>query len=125
VLTVSSCATSNESFNKKQYNKSKTIATYKGAANELQDGYLILKENGYFKFYQKLWLVVNIKQGEFVGRYSQTNDTLYLNWLNKNPKQVKYYLSNKCLMNTTTKSVWFIDEISNQRLWVLGLTLSR
>ncbi len=30
--------------------------------NELEDGYLILKENGYFKFYQKLWMIINIKE---------------------------------------------------------------
>ena len=124
-LTLSSCATTNEIFDKKEYRKSKVLATYTGMANELQDGYLVLKENGYFKFYQKLWLIVSIKQGESVGRYSQNNDTLYLNWLDTDPKQIKYYLSKKCVIDSTTKSLWFIDELTNQRLWGLGLTLNK
>lgn len=122
VLTLSSCAATNRTFDKNEYRKSKTIAKYAGMANELQDGYLVLKENGYFKFYQKLWLIVSIKQGESVGRYSQTTDTLYLNWLDTKPKQIKYYLSKKCVIDSTTKSIWFIDELTNQRLWGLGLT---
>ena len=124
-LTLSSCATTNGIFDKKKYRKSKVLATYTGMANELQDGYLVLKENGYFKFYQKLWLIVSIKQGESVGRYSQNNDTLYLNWLDTDPKQIKYYLSKKCVIDSTTKSLWFIDELTNQRLWGLGLTLNK
>jgi hypothetical protein len=125
VLTLSSCSTANKTFDKREYRKSKTLATYSGMANEFQDGYLVLKENGYFKFYQKLWLIVSIKQGESVGRYSQKNDTLYLNWLDTDPKQIKYYLSKKCVIDSTTKSLWFIDELSNQRLWGMGLTLNK
>jgi len=122
ILTLASCATTNNFFDKKEFRKSKTLTTYTGMANELQDGYLVLKENGYFKFYQKLWLIVSIKQGESIGRYSQKNDTLYLNWLDTDPKQIKYYLSKKCVIDSTTKSLWFIDELTNQRLWGMGLT---
>ncbi|MBL0358322.1 MAG: hypothetical protein IPP72_16280 [Chitinophagaceae bacterium] len=118
--TLCSCAAVNKTFDKREFRKSKVIATYTGMANELQDGYLVLKENGYFKFYQKLWLIVTIKQGENFGRYSQSNDTLYLNWLDINPKEIKYYLSSKCVIDPTTKNLWFIDEITNQRLWGLG-----
>jgi len=125
VLTFSSCGTSNKTFDYKEYRKSKVLATYTGMGNELQDGYLVLKENGYFKFYQKLWLIVSIKQGESVGRYSQMKDTLYLNWLDTDPKQIKYYLSNKCIIDSTTKSLWFIDELSNQRLWGLSLAIKK
>ena len=84
----------------------------------------MLKENGYFKFYQKLWLIVSIKQGESVGRYALQGDTLYLNWLNTDPKQIKYYLSKKAVIDSTSKSLWFIDERTNERLWGLGLTMS-
>jgi hypothetical protein len=122
ILTLSSCATTNKIFDKKEYKKSRILATYTGMTNELQDGYLVLKENGYFKFYQKLWLIVSIKQGESVGRYSQNGDTLYLNWLDTEPKQMKYYLSKKCTIDSTTKNLWFIDELTNQRLWGLNLT---
>jgi hypothetical protein len=125
VLILSSCATTNSVFDKKEYRKSKTLVTYKGMAGEFQDGYLVLKENGYFKFYQKLWLIVSIKQEESIGRYSQKNDTLYLNWFNKDPKQIKYYLSKKCVTDSTTKGLWFIDELTNQKLWGLGLTLNK
>jgi hypothetical protein len=124
-LALSSCATTKEGFKKKEYKNSKKLATYTGMANELQDGYLVLKENGYFKFYQRLWLIFNIKQGESVGRYSQNNDTITLNWLDTDPKQIKYYLSKKCVIDSTTKSLWFIDELTNQRLWGLGLTQNK
>ena len=119
-LILSSCAATNENFDKRRYRKSKVLATYTGMANELQDGYLLLKENGYFKFYQKLWVIVSIKQGENIGRYSQSNDTLYLNWLDTDPKEIKYYLSSKCVIDSTTKTLWFIDEVTNERLWGLG-----
>lgn len=125
IFILSSCATSNKPFEKGDYKKSKVLATYTGMANELQDGYLVLKENGYFKFYQKLWLIISIKQCESVGRYSQKNDTLYLNWLDTDPKQFKYYLSKKCIIDSTTKSLWFIDEVSNQRLWGMSLALNK
>ncbi len=62
LLMLGSCATTNSSFNKNEYRRSKSIATYSGMTNELEDGYLILKENGYFKFYQKLWMIINIKE---------------------------------------------------------------
>jgi hypothetical protein len=121
VLALSACATTNKTFDKKEYRNSKVLASYTGMANELEDGYLILKENGYFESYQKLWLIVSIKQGGSVGRYSQTNDTLYLNWLDTDPKKIKYYLSKKCVIDPTTKSLWFIDEVTNEKLWGLGL----
>jgi hypothetical protein len=124
ILTLSSCATANKNFEKKRYRKSKTLATYSGGANELQDGYLVLKENGYFNFYQKLWLIVSIRQTGYVGRYAQLGDTLYLNWLNTDPKQIKYYLSKKAVIDSTSGSLWFIDERTNERLWGLGLTMS-
>jgi hypothetical protein len=119
VLIFSSCATNKLDFNKKEYRKSNTLVKYSGNENELQDGYLVLKENGYFKFYEKLWLIVTIKQGEYIGRYSQKDDTLYLNWSNKDTKQIKPYLSKKCIIDSTTKSLWFIDELDNKRLWGL------
>ena len=125
VLTLSSCATANKTFDKKEFRKSKALATYTGMENGLQDGNLVLKENGYFKFYEKLWLIVSIKQDEWVGRYSQKNDTLYFNWLDTDPKQIKYYLSKKCVLDSTTKSLWFIDELGNQRLWGMRLTLNK
>jgi hypothetical protein len=125
LLILTSCAAANKTFDKKKYRQSKTLATYTGMANELQDGYLVLKENGYFEFYEKLWVIVSIKQGEYAGRYSQKDDTLYLDWLDTDPKQIKYYLSKKCTIDPATKSLWFIDELTNQRLWGLGLTLKK
>lgn len=121
ISTLYSCGVTNKSYEKKEYKKAKLIATYSGIANEFQDGYLVLKENGYFKFYQKFWLIVTLKQSESIGRYSQKNDTLILNWLDKDPKQIKYYLSKKCIIDSTTKNLWFINELTNQRLWRLNL----
>ena len=121
ISTLYSCGVTNKSYEKKEYKKAKLIATYSGIANEFQDGYLVLKENGYFKFYQKFWLIFTLKQSESIGRYSQKNDTLILNWLDKDPKQIKYYLSKKCIIDSTTKNLWFINELTNQRLWRLNL----
>ncbi|MGC4099861.1 hypothetical protein [Ferruginibacter sp.] len=121
LLFLSSCGVSNKDFDKKRYRRSKTLAVYSGMANEFQDGYMVLKEHNYFKFYQTFWLIVTIKQGGYTGRYDIKNDTLYLNWGKTDPKQIKYYLSNKCLVDSSTKSLWFIDEISNSKLWGLGL----
>jgi len=117
VLMCTACATSNTNINKREFRKSKSLVTYSGMANEFQDGYLILLENGYFKFYQKFWLIVSIKQGEYLGRYSQVNDTIHLNWLDTDPKEIKYYLSNKCIIDTGTNHLWFVDELTNKKLW--------
>ena len=125
LLMLGSCATTNSSFNKREYRKSKSIATYSGMMNELEDGYLILKENGYFKFYQKLWMIINIKEGDYFGRYSQKNDTLFLDWLNVDPKQIKYYLSSRCIINASEKEVCFVDEITYKKLWGLSLASNR
>ena len=108
-------------FNKKEYRRSKPIATYVGMGNDLQDGYLVLKENGYFKFYQKLWLGITLKQDEYAGRYSQSGDTLYLDWLQTDPKKIKNYLSRKCIITPSKKRVWFVDETTNKLLWSLSL----
>lgn len=120
LLILHSCGVSNKSVDSRHYRKSKKLATYSGMANEFQDGYLILKENNYFQFYQKFWLIVSIKQSDYVGRYYQSNDTLYLNWGNFDPKEIKYYMSSKCVIDSTTKSLWFLDEATDKRLWSLG-----
>jgi hypothetical protein len=125
VLAISSCVATNKTFDKKEYKKSRAIATYSGMGNELQDGYLVLKENNYFTFYQKSWLLVSIKQGECIGRYSQNNDTLYLNWPSTDPRQIKDYLSRKCLIDTGSRTLWFVDDSTNEKLWQLRLALNR
>ena len=125
LLMVSSCATADRSLNKKEYRRSKPIATYSSMANELEDGYLVLKENGYFQFYQKLWIGISIKENEYIGRYSLNNDTLYLNWLSADPKRIKYYLSRKCIIKSSEKQAWFVDEITNERSWGLSLVSNR
>ena len=117
VIIFYSCANANKTIDKRKFKKSKSVSVYTGMANEFEDGYLVLKENGYFKFYQKFWFIVSIKQGESIGQYSQSNDTLYLNWLDKDPKQIKHYLSKKCIIDSSTKSLWFIDEQNGHRLW--------
>ena len=119
-IILQSCGVSNKLFDKKQYRKSEMITTYSGMANEFQDGYLVLKENNYFQFYQKTWIIINLKQGDYVGRYYQSNDTVYLNWLGTNPKKIKYYMSNKCIVDSATKSLWFVDEVTGEKLWGLN-----
>jgi len=118
-LIFSAFVSTHKTVNRKEYRKSKELATYKGMENEFQDGYLILKENGYFVFYEKTWMVVSIKHGKTIGRYSMKSDTLHLNWLETNPQKIKQYISSKCIIDSTTKSLWFVDEIENKRLWKL------
>jgi len=121
IILFSSCAAGNRTVDKKKYRHSKTLVTYSGMANEFEDGYLQLKENGYFKYYQRIWLLGNLKEGAYIGRYTQSNDTIYLNWLNADPKKIKNYLSSIAVKDTTVKSVSFIDEVSGERLWSIGL----
>ena len=125
ILLVTSCATAHKSINKKEFRRSKTLVTYSGMGDDLQDGYLVLKENNYFLFYQRIWLVGNIKHGEYIGRYDQQNDTLYLNWLGTDPQKIKYYLSAKCAIDATAKQLWFIGDSSNLKLWRLKRVVSQ
>jgi hypothetical protein len=68
-----------------------------------------------------MWLGVSIKQGQYFGRYSQIRDTIYLDWFSGDPKKISYYLSGKCLIDSTTGSLWFIDSMNNKRLWGLNI----
>ena len=120
LLILESCASSNSKFNNKEFKKSKTLAGYSGMENEFQDAYLVLKENGNFKFYQKYWVIFSFKQAPYIGTYLRKNDTLYLNWVDADPKQIRYYLSNKCVIDSANESLWFLDEITNKRLWGMG-----
>jgi len=122
LLVLESCVTSNSKFSNKEFKKSKTLASYSGMENEFQDAYLVLKEDGYFKFYQKIWLIFNIKQTPYYGTYLRKNDTLYMNWIDSDPKKIRYYLSNKCVVDSTKESLMFVDETTNQPLW--GMRLS-
>jgi hypothetical protein len=122
VLILSSCHTNNRLYNKKEYKRSKILATYTGMANELQDGVLVLKENGYFRFYEKFWFTVSIKQDASVGRYTQKNDTLYLDWLGADSLKKRYYLSKKCFIDSSTRNLWFIDDSKNPYCVVKYLT---
>ena len=64
------------------------LQTYRGGQNELEDGYIIFKENNYFKYYEEVWLIISVKQREFIGRYSKFNDTVY--WIGSVLTQRKY-----------------------------------
>jgi hypothetical protein len=121
LLMLISCSTAGKIINTKDYRKSKTLWVYKSMENELEDGYLLLKENHYFKFYETAGLGVNIKQSVYTGLYRQSNDTLWLNWLQVNPEQIKPFLSRKCLLDSSGQNVWFVDEVTNQKLWELRL----
>jgi hypothetical protein len=44
ILLVASCATAHKGINKKEFRRSKTLVTYSGMGDDLQDGYLVLKE---------------------------------------------------------------------------------
>jgi len=120
LLILQSCTTSNTRFAIKEFKKSKTLTSYSGMENELQDAYLVLKENGYFNFYQKIWIIISIKQTPDFGTYFRKNDTLFLNWVDADPKKIRSYLSNKCVIDSANESLWFLDEITNKRLWEMG-----
>jgi|GEM_PF-1490520 len=119
LFVLAGCAGNNRAFDK-ELRKSKSVRTYKGNVNEFQDGYLVLKENNYFVYYDRLWVLFNLKQGEYTGRYSQSNDTLYLNWQNANPRNIHQFLTSTCVLDTSKKSIWFFDVAVNNKVWGLN-----
>lgn len=121
LVTLLACTSEKHLISGKEYRKSKPIVTYCGMANELQDGCLVLKENGYFSFRQKLWLIITINLHSYKGKYTQEGDTVYLKWNKFNPKTIWPFLSNKCFIDSVNKSIWFIEEGTNEKLWGAGL----
>ena len=117
LLILQSCGTTNGKFSKREFKKSRTIASYSGMENEFEDAYLVLKEKGYFKFYEKVWPLFNLRLTPYFGTYLQKNDTLYLSWIDTDPKEIAYYISNKCVVDSSEKRLWFVDETTNKRLW--------
>ncbi len=119
LLALLSCAPPMENFRRSEYRKSRPVATYSGMANEFEDGFLVLKENGYFRYYHTFWLLVNIRESSYRGRYTESHDTLYLSWPVKDPRQIKPFLSRICIRDSAAKTLWFVDEKSGERLWGL------
>jgi hypothetical protein len=120
VITMG-CRTSEAVYNKREFRRSKIIATYSTMANELQDDYLVLKENNYFKFYQTIWMVATIKLGPFTGTYTQSNDTIFLNWMGVNPQEIRPFLSGRCIIDSSADEIWFLDQFSDIRIKSLAL----
>ena len=120
VIVLTACAATGSSSDK-AYSKAKTISVYSGNANELQDGTLVLKEGGYFSFYLQTWFLLSTKHSGVVGRYTQRNDTIHLNWLTADPKKIKPYLSDICVIDPVSRNLWFVDTVTHQRLWELRL----
>lgn len=85
-------------------------------ANELQDGFLILKDNGKFRFHMNLWMILNFKTSKNTGTYVQVKDTLFLDWEGTDPKNIKPYLSRKCILDSSGM-LWFVEEHTNKKLW--------
>ncbi|GAB4093793.1 hypothetical protein GCM10028786_27200 [Flaviaesturariibacter terrae] len=111
-------------MDRRAYRKSKVLATYSGMVSEFEDGYLQLRENGYFTYYEKIWLVLTLKKGTYAGRYSQRGDTLRLDWLGTAPGRVHYFISDRCVADPATGNLWFVDS-SSKRLWELRRTAGR
>jgi hypothetical protein len=120
LLVLAGCAGNNRAFYK-GLRKSKSVRTYKGSVNEFQDGYLVLKENNYFVYYDRIWLLFNLKQVDNAGRYTQSNDTLYLNWLSGDPRSIHQFLTNTCVLDSAQKGIWFFDVAENNKTWGLNL----
>ncbi len=116
LFMLAACASSKPSFR-----RSKPIATYYGMEDMLGDGYLTLKENGYFRYYEKRWVVFMVKMNEYHGRYSRKDDTIILDWLDADPKKIKYFLSKKCVVKDSSRKIWFVDETNGRFLWGLSL----
>lgn len=119
-----SCATRHPALSD-PYQHAAQLATYRGPTTDMQDGYLVLTKNGYFKFYEEACPLYCMKDKDYFGRFSQTNDTLYLDWQGTDPKKVKHFLSRKCVVDTATKSLSFIDEVTNQRLWKITMVTTK
>lgn len=122
LLVLLGCGSSQPEFDKSEFRRAKLLCRFTGMANELEDANLELRANGYFAYYSTLWLGVTIKQATFRGRYFKQSDTIYLNWIQIDPKSIKPYLSRKCLVDSNSKRLWFVDEQTGERF--LGLHLS-
>ena len=95
---LQSCAVSNSRSSSKEFKKSKTLASYSGMVNELTP---------------------------YFGTYLQKNDTLYLRWIDIDPKKIKYFLSNKCVVDSTKRRLQFVDERLVRPLWDMSLTRNK
>lgn len=98
---------------------------YSQMANEFADDYFVLKENGFFEYYQKLWVIVNIRMVSYKGRYTQAGDTLTLDWLGTDPKRLRYYLSHTALLDSSKAGIMFVDELAGKEIRHMSLTYLR
>lgn len=116
------CGTVQPEYEKREFRRAKLQYRFTGMANELEDANLELRTNGYFAYYSTLWMGVTIKQATYRGRYIKQGDTIFLNWYQTDPKRIKPYLSGKCLADSNSKSLWFLDEQTGERSLALHLS---
>ena len=79
------------------------ITRYKAVA-DMNDAYFVIKENHFFEFYRQLF--DSVKNTSYPGRYTQSGDTLLLNFYNKKGEDI---LGSKALINPNKKEIVFFD----------------
>jgi hypothetical protein len=123
-LFILSCTSTGPGFKRKGYRKSVTIATFREMANEFDDVYLVVKSNGYFKFYKKSWLLFGLKYNTFIGRFDQFGDTLQLHWGN-DPTAYYTRMSDRLLADSSRHQLWVLDINTGAKEWSLGRVRAR
>ena len=101
---IFSCS-SNHQFRKDRplFVSSAVITKYKAVA-DMNDAYFVIKENHFFEFYRQLF--DSVKNTSYPGRYTQTGDTLLLNFYDKKGEDI---LGSKALINPNKKEIVFFD----------------
>ena len=105
ILIVVSCSPSAR-FNKdkKEFDASSVIVTFKSVA-DMNDSYFVIKENNYFEFYRQLF--DSVKNTHYPGRYKRTGDTLVLNFYDRRGKDL---LGKKAFINTSGNEIIFFNK---------------
>jgi hypothetical protein len=66
-------------------------------------------------------MIATIKQVGYVGTYTQSKDTISLNWMGVDPKQIRPFLSSKCIVDSVNNKISFLDEDSGLPVQSLSL----
>ena len=103
VILLACSSSNNFKRDKKLFESSPVITTYKAIA-DMNDAYFVIKENNFFEFYRALF--DSVKNTHYPGTYTKAGDTLFLNFYNKKGNEL---LGSKALINPNKKEIVFFD----------------
>ena len=102
VISFASCG-SLGSFNKDKmaFESSPVTMSFKSVA-DMNDAYLVIKENNFFEFYHQLF--DSVKNNSYPGRYNLVNDTFYLKFYDKKGMDI---LGSKAIIEKADNKIIF------------------